>query len=115
MQITVQIIIAALSLLGLFFAFRVLASLIFTSRQITAAVVIENERQLGELDMLLNEASSALYAMRRRRLSVFVQPSVWNTCDEKIKRFAVETIEYFGAELYLGSAVCPECDNQKPD
>lgn len=101
MHITVQIIIAALSVLGLFFAFRVLASLIFTSRQIAAAVVIESERQLRELDMLLNEASSALFSARRRRLSVLVPPSAWSTCDENTKSFALEIIDRFGAELYL--------------
>ena len=105
MQVLFQIIIAALSLLGLFFAFRILASLIFTSRQIAAAVVIENERQLSELDMLLTEASSALFVARRKRIAILVTPTVWNSCNEITKSFATEMIDHFGAELYLIRAV----------
>ena len=101
MHVSIQIIIAALSVLGLFFAFRVLASLIFTSKHIAAAVAIESEKQLMQLDMLLGEASSALFASRRRRLLVIVPPYVWNTCEEKVKAFALDLIDRFGAELYL--------------
>ena len=103
MHVSIQIIIAALSVLGFYFSLKTLASLIFTSKQIAASVVIESEKQLIEIDMLLGEASSALFASRRKRLLVIVSPYVWNTCEEKVKNFALEMIDRFGAELYLCS------------
>ena len=101
MHISIQITIAALSVLGLYFVLKVIASLIFASKQIAATVVIETKKQLTELDLLLPEASSALFAARRSRLAVIVPKGVWNACSEKEKSFAEEMIDYFGAELFI--------------
>ena len=101
MHVSFQIIIAALSVIGLFFCLKTVASLIFTSRQIAATVIIENKNQLTELDLLLPEASSALFAARRRRITVIVSKEVWNACDEKEKSFAEDLIDCFGAEIYI--------------
>ena len=105
MHITFQIIIAALSVLGLFLCLKTLASLIFTSKQIAATVIIEAKEQLRDLDILIPEASSALLTARRRRLAVIVSKSIWNACSEKEKNCAEEIIDSFGAKLYFVSAI----------
>ena len=105
MYISLQIIIAALAVLGLYFCLKVLASLIFTSRQIAATVIIESEKQLEALDLLLSEADSALFATRRRRLAVIVTRSFWDACCDKKRVEAKELIDRYGAELYFVSAI----------
>ena len=101
MDILLQIIIAALSVTGFYFCLRTIASLILTSRQIAAAVIIEDKIQLYDLDMLLQDASSAIFATRGRRIAVFVPPEVWNKCKENEKALFMEFINCFGAEFYL--------------
>jgi hypothetical protein len=105
MHITFQIIIAALSVLGLFLCLKTLASLIFTSKQIAATVIIEAKEQLRDLDILIPEASGALFTARRRRLAVIVPKSIWNACNEKEKNCAEEITDSFGAKLYFVSAI----------
>ena len=80
MHVSIQIIIAALSVMGIYFCLKTIASLIFTSRLIAAAVIIESKDQLHELDMLLHDAASALFAARRRSLAVLIPKSIWNAC-----------------------------------
>ena len=101
MDILFQIIIAALSVMGFYFCLKTIASLIFTSRQIAAAVIIEDKIQLYDLDMLLQDASSALFATRRRRIGVFVPSNIWNECRDSEKALVKEFINCFGAEFYL--------------
>ncbi len=101
MHVSIQIIIAALTVLGFYFCLKTLASLIFTSKQISASVIIESKKQISELDLLLPEASSALFATRKKRLAVLVPKSIWNACDQKEKYTAREIMDYFGAELYI--------------
>jgi hypothetical protein len=105
MHISLQIIIAALTVLGFYFCLKTLASLIFTSRQIAASVIIETKKQLNDLDLLLPEASSALFATRRKKITVIVSEVVWDACDEKERAFAEKIIDYFGAELCFVSAI----------
>lgn len=104
MHITFQIIIAALSVLGLYLCLKTLASLIFTSRQISASVIIETKEQLKDIDLLLPEASSAVF-FARRRISVIIFENVWASCDEKEKSDAKEIIGLFGVKLYFVSAI----------
>lgn len=101
MDILLQIIIAALSVMGFYFCLKTIASLIFTSRQIAASVIIEDKIQLYDLDMLLQDASSALFAARRRRIGVFVPPDIWNECRDSEKAIVKELIDCFGAKFYL--------------
>ena len=101
MHISFQIIIAALSVMGFYFCLKTIASLIFTSRQIAAAVIIEDKIQLYDLDMLLQDASGALFATRRRRIGVFVPSNIWNECRDSEKALVKEVIDCFGAEFYL--------------
>ena len=101
MHVSLQIIIAALSVLGFYFCLKTVASLIFTSKQIAAAVIIESKAQLKDLDLLLEDASSALFATRKRRLAVAVKENVWTTCNEKEKTFAKEITDQFDAEIFL--------------
>ena len=105
MDILLQIIIAALSVTGFYFCLRTIASLIFTSRQIAAAVIIEEKIQLYELDMLLQDASGALFATRRRRIAVFVPPQIWNECEDSEKALFKELADCFGAEFYLSRPI----------
>lgn len=104
MHVSLQIIIAALAILGFYFCLKILASLIFTSKQIAATVIVETKEQLHDLDILIPEASSALFTARRRKLAVIVPKTIWNSCGEKEKHFAEEVIESFGARLYFVSA-----------
>ena len=105
MHVSIQIIIAALSVLGFYFSLKTVASLIFTSKQISANVIIESKSQLQQIDILLAEASSALFAARRRSLTVLVSEDIWNACGKREKDYARENIERFGARLYFISAV----------
>lgn len=101
MRITFQIIIAALTVLGFYFCIKTLASLIFTSKQIAAAIIVEGKRQIEDIDLLLTEASSALFAVRRQRIAVIIPEGVWNACNKNEKKFAEEMINNFGAELFF--------------
>ena len=101
MHISLQIIIAALSVLGLYFCLKTLASLIFTSNLICAAIIINSKDQLAELDVLLPETASALFATKRKRTAVIVPEGVWSSCGIAEKDLARELTDRFGAELYL--------------
>ncbi len=101
MHISLQIIIAALSVMGFYFSLKTIASLIFTSRQIAAAVIIEDKIQLYDLDMLLQDASGALFATKRRRVAVFIPHEIWNKCQDNEKALFKELADTFGAEFYI--------------
>ena len=101
MHITFQIIIAALSVLGLFLCLKTLASLIFTSRQITSAIIIETKEQLLDIDLLIPEAEDALLLKRRRGSAVIIPENIWKTCSKKERSFAIESANFFGARLYF--------------
>ena len=101
MHISLQIIIAALSVLGLFFSLKTIASLIFASKHIAAAVMIDDKKLLSDLDTLLDEASSALFAARRRRLALFVPNDIWDSFSDEEKDDLMEHIDRFGAEFYV--------------
>ena len=105
MHVSLQIIIAALSVLGFYFCLKTIASLIFTSKHIAAAVIIEAKEQLRDLDILIPEASGALFTARRRRLAVIVSKGIWNACNENEKHCAEEIIDSFGAKLYFVSTI----------
>lgn len=104
MHISLQIIIAALSVIGFYFSLKTIASLIFTSRQVAAAVIIEEKIQLYDLDMLLQDASGALFPTRGRRIAVIVPPNVWNGCEESEKALFCEMADCFGAKIYVSRA-----------
>ena len=101
MHISLQIIIAALSVMGFYFCLKTIASLIFTSKQISAAVIVEARFQITVLDSLLADAASALFSTRRKRLAVLISERVWDECDENEKSYARKVAEDFGAELYF--------------
>ena len=101
MHVALQIIIATLSVLGLYFCLKTLASLIFTSNQISAAIIIETEKQLNDLDLLLENASSALFFARQRRILVLVHKNIWNTCSEKEKSLTTNMVDAFGATFIV--------------
>ena len=101
MHISIEIMIATLSVLGLYFCLKTMASLIFTNEQIVASVIIENEKQLYKLDLLLEEASSALFATRERRLAVFIPANIWKSCNAQSQKHAKVISEKFGAEFYI--------------
>ena len=99
MHISIEIMIATLSVLGLYFCLKTMASLIFTNEQIVASVMIENENQLCKLDLFLEEASSALFATRR--LAVFIPANIWESCNAQSQKHAKVISEKFGAEFYI--------------
>ena len=101
MHISLQIIIAALAVLGFYFCLKTLASLIFSNKCIAAAVIINDKKQLRELDLLLDDASVALFAARNRRLAVFVPQNIWTDCDEADKKLSRTLADEFGAEFYI--------------
>ena len=80
----------------------------FASKNIAATVLIHSEKQLSEIDMLLDEALSSLFAVRRRNIAVLIPEYLWIACDEKEKSFAKEMINTFGAKLYFISSF--NCD-----
>ena len=103
MHISLQIIIAALSVMGFYFCLKTIASLIFTSRQIAAAVIIEDKIQLFDLDLLLQDASGSLFATRKRKIAVFIPNEIWNECHDSEKTLFRELADSFDAEIYLNS------------
>lgn len=103
MHISLQIIIAALSVLGLYFCLRIIASLIFTNEQITAAVIIKKERQLEDLDLLISEAEEELLFTHQRKVAVFVPQSIWDACEIERKEKILSLCRDLGIPLYTGS------------
>ncbi len=101
METAFMITVAALAIMGFYFLLKIISSFIFASKSIAAAVMIDRKDQLRNLDLLLDDASSALFAIRRRRLAVFVPNEIWSACDEIDKSLAKELIDRFGAELYV--------------
>lgn len=101
MNIAIGIAVSALSLLGVFLIIRVAAASFFTSKQIAACVIVESKGQLCELDMLLPDAASALFAVRNQRLAVIVPSELWESCEEKERLCAKEMARAFSAELYI--------------
>ena len=69
--------------------------------------MIERKEQLRELDLLLDEASSALLATRRRRIAVFVPDEIWKSCDDSSKSLAKELTDHLGAEFYIIGSTDP--------
>ncbi len=101
MHISLQIIIATLSIMGFYFCLKTIASLIFANKHIAAAVMINDKKQLRELDLLLDDASTALFATRHRRLAVFVPSDIWAACDGQDQKLAHALADEFGAEFYI--------------
>ncbi len=101
MHISLQIIIATLSIMGFYFCLKTIASLIFANKHIAAAVMIVDKKQLRELDLLLDDASAALFAIRRRRLAVIVPNEIWIACDEIDQKLSKDLADEFGAEFYI--------------
>ncbi len=96
-----MITVTALAIMGFYFFFKIISSLIFASKTLAATVIIDNKTQLRNLDLLLDDASSALFAIRRRRLAVLVPKEIWSACDGKDKNLVKEHIDRFGAEFYI--------------
>ena len=105
MHVSIQIIIAALSVMGIYFCLKTIASLIFTSRLISAAIIIENTDQLPELDMLLSDAESALFATRGKRLAVLIPKKIWNACPEEKQEYICEIARTYGAILHFTDTI----------
>ena len=101
METVFMIIVSVLSIMGFYFLIKVISSLIFANKSIVAAIMIDHKKQLRELDLLLDDASSALFAMRRRRLAVFVPSEIWNLCTEQEQYLTKEFTEKFGAEFFI--------------
>ena len=101
MHISLQIIIAALSVMGFYFCLKTIASLIFTSKLIAAAVIVDDKKQICQLNELLDDASSALFAAKRRRLAVFLPNDIWDSCNDEEKSEIWAHIDRFGAEFYI--------------
>lgn len=101
METAFMITVAALAILGFYFLLKIISSLIFASKSIAAAVIIDDKKQLRNLDLLFDDASSALFATRRRRIALFVPYAVWSACDEGDKKLAEDLIDRFGAEFYI--------------
>lgn len=100
MQISIQIIIAALSVLGLYFCLKTMASLIFTDHRIRVAVIIESKEDLKNLDILLKDASSTLFCSGKR-ISVLIPQEVWTVCLESEKLEVKKEADSTGAEIYF--------------
>ena len=101
MEIAFQIIVAALSVMGFYFLIKMISSLIFANKSIAAAVMINDKKQLSELELLLDDASSSLFTLRRRRLAVFIPSAIWNHCAEHEQNLAKDSIDKIGAEFYI--------------
>jgi Na+-transporting NADH:ubiquinone oxidoreductase subunit NqrD len=100
MGIVLHITAAALAVLGLYFLLKVIFSLVFRDETV-AAVIIKDTIKLKSLDILLDDASRALFFTRGKRLAVFVTEEVWERCDGGDRALAREVAESFGANLYI--------------
>lgn len=101
MNLALQIITAALAVLGFYFLLKIVSQALFSDKNITVAIIIDSKAQLKSLDLLLNNAASAIIVTRSRRISVFVPDDIWNACDEGDKTLAADMIYDFGAELHV--------------
>lgn len=94
-----HIVIAALAVLGLYFLLKVIFSLIFGSHTATA-VIIEDKISLRSLDILLDDAKSAIMFSKRGRIVVLLPENVLSECDDGDKALLREIAESYGAEVY---------------
>ena len=99
MGIILHIVVAALAVLGLYFLLKVIFSLIFQSHTATA-VIIEDKISLRSLDILLDDAKSAVLFSQRGRIVVLLPENVLSECDEGDKALLRETAESYGAKIY---------------
>ena len=77
---------------------------LFSSKRISVAVEIKNEKDADMLDMLLHEARSAFFKKQSVRPVVLVASELMNGVmgmgDELYERYA-EVLDRFGAECYV--------------
>ena len=100
MSIVLYMPVAALSVLGLYFLFKVIFSLVFTN-DTAAAVIIEDFSRLKDLDLLLEDAKGAFFTSRNRTIAVLLTENVISECDEGDLCLARNTADAFGAEIYV--------------
>ena len=85
MRIAFEVIVAALAVFGLYFFIKVITGRIFADKEIGAAVIIDHETQLDNLDILILEASEALFCVQRRKISVSC-PKAFGTGTRRVKK-----------------------------
>ena len=100
MRIAFEVIVAALAVFGLYFFIKVIAGRIFADKEIGAAVIIDHETQLDNLDILILEASEALFCVQRRKISVFVPKSIWNGYEAGKKAQVISLCHDYGVRIY---------------
>ena len=77
MRIAFEVIVAALAVFGLYFLCKVIGGWIFAPECIYATVIIERKDQIFDLELLLKEASSALFCTRGRRIAVLIRKELF--------------------------------------
>jgi hypothetical protein len=101
MYLLVQIIVAALAVLGFYFLLRVIVSRLFSGRFIAAAVIVERREQLDSLDIMVSEASSAIVFARGKRVAVIIPRDMIDACSQAERKKINETLDSVGAEIYI--------------
>ena len=99
MRIALQITLAVLTVFGFYFLLKVFNDAVFPQRSMLTAIMIDEKKQLESLDILLQEARSALSL--RRRIAVLIPRNVLSKCNQAEKEELCETIDAFHAELYV--------------
>ena len=87
--------------MGTYFCLKTLASLIFTSKQVAAAVIIDRRELIEALDLLLTEAKSATFATQRQRLAIIIPVDIWELCISNEKSEIEKTADSFGADIFI--------------
>ena len=100
MRIAFEVIVAAMAVFGLYFCIKVVAGWIFADKSIGAAVIIENKKQLDNLDILISEASESLFYVRKRKIAVFVPKIIWDGCETSKKAEVISLCFDYGVKLY---------------
>ncbi len=95
------VIVSMLAVFGLWCAIKVLGDMVFTPRCLVAAIEIKNEKDAEMLDVLLQQAHSAFFRQKMRRIVVLIDEPLLYGCighDGVPDVRTLELLTYFGAE-----------------
>ena len=95
------VIVSMLAVFGLWCAIKVLGDLIFAPRCLMAAIEIKNEKDAEMLDVLLQQAHSAFFCQRIRRIVVLIDAQLLQGClgtDGVPSEQVLELLAHFGAD-----------------
>jgi hypothetical protein len=93
--------VSMLAVFGLWCAIKVLGDMIFAPRCLMVAIEIKNEKDAEMLDVLLQQAHSAFFRQKMRRVVVLIDQPLLYGCighDGVPSVRVLELLAYYGAE-----------------